>query len=133
MKNYTQAISCFEKGLEEKNLFEEKTILYAMLLDNLAYSKLKSNRVDGLPAQFYRSLKIRDSLGLKMEMISNQIHLSEYYALKKDTAKAVEFSKQALLLSRSSDKLNNTLQALKQIVAVDPKNARQNILKSTFS
>ncbi|WP_286966045.1 tetratricopeptide repeat-containing sensor histidine kinase [Flavobacterium sp. UBA4854] len=123
MKNYTQAISCFEKGLEEKNLFEEKTILYAMLLDNLAYSKLKSNRVDGLPAQFYRSLKIRDSLGLKMEMISNQIHLSEYYALKKDTAKAVEFSKQALLLSRSSDKLNNTLQALKQIAAVDPKNA----------
>ncbi|WP_433834361.1 sensor histidine kinase [Flavobacterium anhuiense] len=123
MKNYKEAISYFQKGLEEKNLFEENTTLYAMLLDNLAYAKLKSNRMDGLPDQFYRSLKIRDSLGLKMEMISNQIHLSEYYALKKDTLKAVKFSKEALLISRSSDKLNNTLQALKQIAVVDPKNA----------
>jgi signal transduction histidine kinase len=123
MKNYKQAIIYFEKGLKEKNLFEEKTILYAMLLDNLAYSKLKSKRLDGLPDQFYRSLKIRDSLGLKMAKISNQIHLSEYYAFKRDTFKAIQFSKKALLLSRSSDKLANTLLALKQIAVVDPQNA----------
>lgn len=123
MKNYKQAIVYFEKGLKEKNLFEEKTILYAMLLDNLAYSKLKSKRLDGLPDQFYRSLKIRDSLGLKMAKISNQIHLSEYYAFKRDTFKAIQFSKKALLLSRSSDKLANTLLALKQIAVVDPQNA----------
>ncbi|WP_167398271.1 tetratricopeptide repeat-containing sensor histidine kinase [Flavobacterium crocinum] len=123
MNNYKRAIFYFQKGLEEKNLFKEKTILYAMLLDNLAYSKFKSGIMDGLPGDFYRSLKIRDSLGLKTATISNQIHLSQYYALKKDTAKAIQFSKQALLTSRSSDKLNNTLIALKQIGIVDPKNA----------
>ena len=123
MLNYTQAVYYFEKGLEEKNLFQEKTILYAMLLDNLAYAKFKSNRMDGLPEQFYRSLKIRDSLGLKTEMISNQIHLSEYYAFKKDTVNAIKISKEALLLSRSFEKLNNTLIALKQIAVVDPRNA----------
>ncbi|MET3028413.1 ATP-binding protein [Flavobacterium sp. UW10123] len=123
MKNYKQAIIYFEKGLQERNLFEEKTILYAMLLDNLAYSKLKSKRLDGLPDQFYRSLKIRDSLGLKMTKVSNQIHLSEYYAFKRDTFRAIQFSKQALVLSRSSDKLANTLLALKQIAVVDPRNA----------
>ncbi|WP_242502511.1 tetratricopeptide repeat-containing sensor histidine kinase [Flavobacterium anhuiense] len=123
MKNYKQAIVYFENGLKEKNLFEEKTFLYAMLLDNLAYSKLKSKRLDGLPDQFYRSLKIRDSLGLKMATVSNQIHLSEYYAFKRDTSRAIQFSKQALFLSRSSDKLANTLLALKQIAAVDPRNA----------
>ncbi|PIF69969.1 histidine kinase [Flavobacterium sp. 2] len=123
LKNFKQAIFYFEKGLKEENLFQEKTVLYAMLLDNLAYSKLKSKRSDGLPDQFYRSLKIRDSLGLKMAMISSQIHLSEYFAEKKDTFRAIQFSKQALLISRSSDKLNNTLQALKQIAVVDPKNA----------
>ncbi|UUW09923.1 tetratricopeptide repeat protein [Flavobacterium plurextorum] len=123
LKNFKQAIFYFEKGLKEENLFQEKTVLYAMLLDNLAYSKLKSKRTDGLPDQFYRSLKIRDSLGLKMAMISSQIHLSEYFAEKKDTFRAIQFSKQALLISRSSDKLNNTLQALKQIAVVDPKNA----------
>lgn len=123
MKNFKQAIDYFEKGLQEKNLFQEKTILYAMLLDNLAYSKLKSKRLDGLPNQFYRSLKIRDSLGLKMATVSNQIHLSEYYAFKRDTSRAIQFSKQALVLSRSSDKLANTLLALKQIAVVDPQNA----------
>lgn len=123
MKDYKQAIPYFQKGLQEKNLFEEKTILYAMLLDNLAYSKLKSRNMEGLPDLFYRSMKIRDSLGMRMAKISNQIHLSEYYAFKKDTFKAIQLSKQALLLSRSSDKLNNTLQALKQIAVVDPKNA----------
>ncbi|WP_459640673.1 hypothetical protein [Flavobacterium sp. CGRL2] len=84
---------------------------------------MKSKRLDGLPDQFYRSLKIRDSLGLKMAKISNQIHLSEYYAFKRDTFKAIQFSKKALLLSRSSDKLANTLLALKQIAVVDPQNA----------
>lgn len=122
-QNYRQAILYFEKGLQEKNLFEEKTILYAMLLDNLAYSKLKSKRMDGLPEEFYKSLKIRDSLGLKTTMISNKIHLSEYYAFQKDTFKAIQFSKQALTLSRASDKLSNTIQALKQIAIVDPRNA----------
>jgi len=123
MQDYKQAITYFKKGLEEKNLFEEKTILYAMLLDNLAYCKLKSQIMDGLPEEFYKSLQIRDSLGLKAAIISNKIHLSEYFAVKKDTFKAIQFSKQALILSRTSGKLNYTLQALKQIAIVDPENA----------
>lgn len=121
--DYTKAISYFEKGLREKNLFKEKTYLYAMLLDNLGYAKFKSGRMDGLPDIFYRSLKIRDSLGLKTATITNKIRLSEYYAYKNDTAKAIMMAKQALLVSRSSEKINNTLGALKQIAVVDPKNA----------
>jgi signal transduction histidine kinase len=123
MQNYPKAIHYFEQGLKQKNLFGEKTILYAMLLDNLAYSKFKYQRMDGLPDEFYRSLKIRDSLGLKSAMISNQIHLSEYFAFKEDTFKAIQLSKQALMLSRLSSKPNNTLQALKQLAIVDPENA----------
>ena len=123
MRNYEDAKRFFEKGLKEENLFKENTILYAMLLDNLAYSKFKLEELDGLSDDFFRSLKIRDSLGLKSAIVSSKIHLSEYYAFKKDTFKAIQFSRQALLLSRSTNKLNNTLQVLKQIAIVDPKNA----------
>jgi len=123
MNNYKNAMYYFQKGLQEENLFRDKPILYAILLDNLAYSKFKSGKMDGLPDQFFRSLKIRDSLGLKTAMISNQIHLSEYFASKKDTFRAIQFSKQALFISRSSDKVSNTLTALKQIAIIDPKNA----------
>lgn len=123
MQNYKQAIIYFERGLKEKNLYKEKAILYAMLLDNLAYSKFKLGLKDGLPNDFYKSLRIRDSLGLKMAMTANQIHLSEYYAYTKDTFKAIQFSKQALLLSRTFDKSNSTLQALQQLALIDPSNA----------
>lgn len=123
MGNYKRAIVYFKKGLEEKNLFKEKTILYAMLLDNLAYARLKSKIMDGLPEDFYKSLRIRDSLGLKGAIVSNKIHLSEYYAFQKDTFRAIQLSKQALTLSRASSILSNTLQALKQMAIVDPKRA----------
>ncbi|MFH6949702.1 ATP-binding protein [Flavobacterium sp. FlaQc-51] len=121
MHNYKEAKLYFQRGLNEKRLFEENTILYAMLLDNLAYSKFKLKESEDLPKLFFRSLKIRDSLMLKSAIVSNKIHLSEYYAAKKDTFKAIQFSKQALILSRTSSKLNSTLAALKQIAVVDPK------------
>ena len=121
--DYKKAIFYFEKGLNEKNLFKEKTYLYAMLLDNLGYAKFKSGKMEELPDIFFRSLKIRDSLGLKTATITNKIRLSEYYAFKKDTLKAMQYAKQALLVSRSSEKINNTLGALKQIAVVDPKKA----------
>lgn len=123
MNNYEQAKKYFERGLNEKNLFKEKIVLYAMLLDNLAYSKYKLNDLEKVQDLFFKSLKIRDSLGLKSAIISNKIHLSEYYAFKRDTFKAIQFSKQALILSRTDGKLNSTLEALKQIAIVDPKNA----------
>lgn len=123
MSNYKEAEKYFEKGLQEKNLFQDRASLYAILLDNLGYSKFKMNDSDQLPDLFYQSLQIRDSLDLFSGVVSSKIHLSEYYAFYKDTAKALELSKQALTLSRKTGKLVNTLEALKQTASVDPKNA----------
>lgn len=121
--DYGKAKKYFQNGLDQKNLLIDDPTLYAMLLDNLAYSKFKLKETQGLPDQFYEALKIRDSLKLTSGIILNKIHLSEYYASKNDTSKAVQFSRQALQLSRNSKKLRNTLEALKQITVVDPANA----------
>ena len=123
LKNYKQAKNYFEKGLQQENLFVDKPKLYAMLLDNLAYAKFKLNETDNLPNQFYQALKIRDSLKITSGIISSKSRLSEYYASKKDTFKAVQYAKQALALSRSTNRLRSIMEALKQIEAVDPKNA----------
>ncbi|OXA95013.1 tetratricopeptide repeat-containing sensor histidine kinase [Flavobacterium hercynium] len=123
MNDYKQAKDYFVKALKEKNLFEDKAPLYATLLDNLAYSKFKLKESDQLPELFKQSLKVRDSLGLKAAVISSKIHLSEYFAFKKDTFKAIQFCKQALTLARSSGKTINTLSALRQIAIIDPQNA----------
>jgi len=125
MKNYKNAKQNFSEGLKQKNLFQESTSLYAMLLDNLAYSKIKMNEFEDIPKQFYVSLKIRDSLNLTSGIILNKIHLSEFYAIKKDTSQAIKLSQEALNLSKTSNKLRNTLEALKQLAVVDPKNASE--------
>jgi signal transduction histidine kinase len=124
LKNYEQAKIYFQRGLQEKNLNKESAGLYAMLLDNLAYAKLKLKESDGLPDQFFEALKIRDSLNLESGIVLNKIHLSEYFVNNGDSAKAIQYSRQALTLSRRADtKLRNRLEVLKQIALVDPANA----------
>ncbi|WP_099709910.1 tetratricopeptide repeat-containing sensor histidine kinase [Flavobacterium sp. 9] len=123
MHNFNQAKKYFKKGLEQKDLFNGNTAIYAMLLDNLAYSKFKSKEFTELPSQFYKALKIRDSLKLDAGIILNKNHLSEYYAFKKDTFRAIQYSKQALVLSRKLNTIRNILESLKQIAIVDPKKA----------
>jgi signal transduction histidine kinase len=123
LKNYRQAKNYFEKGLREERLFVDKPKLYAMLLDNLAYAKFKLNESDNLPNQFYQALKIRDSLKIISGIIVSKTRLSEYFSSKKDTLKAIQYAKQALTLSRRTNRLRSILEALKQIEAVDTKNA----------
>jgi signal transduction histidine kinase len=123
LKNYLQAKNYFEKGLKEEHLLQDKPKLYAMLLDNLAYAKFKLGETENLPDQFYQALKIRDSLKITSGIISSKTRLSEYFASKKDTLKAVQYAKQALMLSRSTNRLRSILEALKQMEAVDPENA----------
>ncbi len=94
-----------------------------MLLDNLAYSKFKLNETKALPEMFYQSLKLRDSLKLTSGIFINKIHLAEYFASKKDSDKAIEYSYEALALSRSSKNYRNVLVALKQLALLEPKKA----------
>ena len=124
LNQYKQAIPYYQKGLEQKkDLIIYKPFVYAMLLDNLAYSKFKLKEFKGLPELFYQSLKLRDSLQLTTGIIVNKIHLSEYFASKNDTFKAIQYSKEALVAARNSKNYRNVLAPLKQLAIVEPKNA----------
>lgn len=122
-QKYSLAKSFFKKGLEQKNLHSQKPVLYAMLLDNLAYSKFKLKDSEELPKLFYQSLKLRDSLKLTSGIFINKIHLSEYFASKMDTVKALQYSKESLLLARSTNISQDILVALKQLAIIEPKKA----------
>jgi signal transduction histidine kinase/Flp pilus assembly protein TadD len=122
-QKYLLAKSYFQKGLEQRDLLSQKPALYAMLLDNLAYAKLKLNDSDKLPELFYQSLKLRDSLELTTGIFINKIHLSEYFASKRNTIKALQYSKEALLLSRTTNNPRDILVAFKQLAVVEPDKA----------
>ncbi|MDG2433833.1 ATP-binding protein [Flavobacterium sp.] len=122
-KNYSAAKSYFQKGLLQKKLISQKPTIYAMLLDNLAYSKFKMRELDGLPDLFYKSIKLKDSLKLTTGIFVNKIHLAEYFAFKNDTIKALVNSQEALNLARTTKVSRDILVALKQLSIIDPQNA----------
>jgi signal transduction histidine kinase len=122
-KKYALAKTFFKRGLDQENLSTQKPYVYALLLDNLAYSKYKLNESSGLPDLFYKSLKFKDSLKLTSGVFVNKIHLSEYFASKMDTLNALKYSNEALLLAKSTDVSRDILVALKQLAIIEPKKA----------
>ena len=121
--NYLLAKKYFQKGLDQKNLLKYKPALFAVLSDNFAYSKFKLNETEDLPELFFKSLKLRDSLNFSSGIFVNKIHLSEFFVSKKDTVKALQYAKEALLLARGTNVKRDVLVALKQMVIVDPAKA----------
>lgn len=122
-KKYQKAAQYYQEGLKQENLKYDKPSLYAMLLDNLAYSRFKLNQEKELPELFLKSLQLRDSLKLTSGIVANKIHLSEYYSFHKDSAKALQFAQEALLSARKDRNFRNVLVALKQMGVVEPQNA----------
>lgn len=123
LKNYQKAQEYYQEGLKQKNLKYDKPSLYAMLLDNLAYSRFRLNEEKELPELFLKSLKLRDSLKLTSGIVANKIHLSEYYSYHNDSIQAIRYAREALSSARNDKNFRNVLVALKQMGVVEPQNA----------
>ena len=110
---YLEAINYYNKGLQTVNLKNEFPFSYAMLLDNLAYAKIKLGDYKEVPALLAESMKVSDSLDIKTIYTSNKINFGEYYLSKKDTAKGLATLKEGFLLSKKIEYNELTLKALK--------------------
>lgn len=118
-----EALVFYNSALEQDSLFENRPNIYAMVKDNLAYSEFKLGNHKHLPGLFYEALKIRDSLNIISGIILNNIHLSEYYASKKDTVKAIECAKRAYSVAKENKEVRDILLVLKQLSNVEPQKA----------
>lgn len=118
-----KAIDSFTAALQDKSLRNKVPDLYAILLDNLAYSKFKLNDFEGLPQLFFNALHVRDSLRLSSGRVISNLHLSEFYARNKDTARAKTFGEMALIIAKQANASGDLLAALKQLSAVDRQKA----------
>ena len=121
-KDY-EAIQHFTLALQQKNIHNDRPNVYAILVDNLGYSKFKTKNYIDLPELFYEALRIKDSIHIVPEMILNRIHLSEYYSFKKDTAQAIKFAREAYDLANTNNEKRDVLATLKQLSNVEPKRA----------
>ncbi len=113
--DFKTAIKYYLKALNNRKIKTADKELYSLLIDNLAYSKFKINDFKELPDLFFTSLKVREDLNETSLIVLSKIHISEYYALKKDTLKSQLFAEEALKIAYSSKKTRDILVALKQM------------------
>lgn len=120
--NHQVAVDNYNEALKYDSLFLKRPQLYATLLDNLAYSKFHLNDTSELPDLFYKALSIRDSLEINAGIITNKLHLSEYYLAKKDTVKSLMFSNDAMFLAKKTKSFRDLLVSYKLLARIDPTN-----------
>lgn len=92
---HKMALEYYMRAFEIQGLKLKNPKLYAMVLNNVAYSKFKLEDHSEIPALFYKALQIRDSLQIKDGMVTSYQNLSEYFLSKLDTLKAIEYGKLA--------------------------------------
>jgi signal transduction histidine kinase len=121
-RNYEKAINLYSTGLQTQNLKQSYPKLYAMLLNNLAYAKMKAGNTNGLEELFLESLKIRDSLQIMAGIVSGKIKLGEYYLFKKDTLKGIAHIKNGYDLAKNIESSYDIKNALKLLSENDIEN-----------
>ena len=123
MHKYDKAIDNFEKALNNNNLKKRDLNFYARLIDNIAYTKFLDGDTLNITEEFKKALKIRDSLKNSSGIVISKRHLSEFYAAKLDTFKAVQFANEALGLAKQVENNRDKLESLLLLSKVDIKNS----------
>lgn len=121
MKNYNKAIYYYNKGLQTKKIKQNYPKLYALLLNNLGYSKMKLGNYRDVEKLLLESLRLRDSLEMKLGVASSKIDLGEYYLIKKDKAKGFTYLKEGYILSKKLKSTPYIIQSLKLFMENDSK------------
>lgn len=123
LKEHKTAISFLKKSLKYNKLKQDYPIAYSNITDNLAYSKLQINDLNGLPDLFLESLKIRKKLDDKSAVVISYIHISEYYYKTNQRKRALEYANMALENAKINKIPIDLLFSLKQASVVDNRNA----------
>lgn len=93
--------------------------MYASVLSNLAYSKMKNKEYKDVEFMFLESLKIVDSLGYSSDAIYKKIYLGEFYLTQNDTLKALKNLNEAYRTAVVKNNTNDILKTLRLLTKID--------------
>ncbi|MEP6805500.1 MAG: ATP-binding protein [Flavobacterium sp.] len=111
------------QALLSRDLEKKWPRLYANVLSNLAYSKMKSGQYNNVYAMFAKSLEIFKINGDESDILYKKIHIGEYFLTQKDTLKAIAILKEANQLAIKIKNSNEVLTSLKLLSGLDKKNS----------
>ena len=110
------------QSLHSQDFKDKSPVLYANVLSNLAYSKMKSGDYENVGSMFFESLRIVDSIGSESDILYKKLHIGEYFLTQKDTIKSVQSLKEANQLAFKIKNSNEILASLKLLSELDKKN-----------
>ena len=122
-KQYGKAVAFFEKGLKVANFKTSEPLLYANLINNLAYSQLMLGDKKAIN-QLEEALQIRDSLQNIPGIVSSKINLAEYYLRQKDSQTALKYVNQAKLTSHINNMFEDELTTLALLSRIEPEKSK---------
>jgi len=125
-KDYEKALEYYHKGLNVQSKLKKEDVdleIKAMLIDNLAYARQNLLDTSGIYEDYSEALKIRKDKELYAGQSMSYLHLSEYFILKQDTAKAIELAQNSKIIAAKINATENYLQSLKLLADIDIKNA----------
>ncbi|AXT58966.1 hypothetical protein D1816_00890 [Aquimarina sp. AD10] len=111
-KRYKLAIKTFEEALNHKIILKEKPHTEATLIDNMAYAKFLSGERKDILKSFLKALKIRDSVNEKSDLITNNIHIAEYYKSINQDSTAIKYAKEAKRIAELTGSIKELLKSL---------------------
>lgn len=119
---FSESIKALQDLLSE-DLKKKWPRLYANVLSNLAYSKMKSGEYNNVESMFLESLRIVDSIGIESDILYKKIRIGEYFLTQKDTIKAIQSLKEAKKLAIKIKNCNEVLTSLRLLSQLDLKNS----------
>jgi len=149
-KKYKEAHDYFNQAFAYDSLYIKDAGFYALLLNNIAYAKLKRGDDKDLPEQFFKSLKIKDSINDRVGIVTSKTTLAEYYADKNkiDSAKMYAYAakdlaeklklkddllESLLILSRIENK-DKALEFTRQYIQIkDSLQKKERVAKNQFA
>lgn len=111
------------QGLLSEDLKRKQPRLYANVLSNLAYSKMRNKDYKNVELMFLESLRIVDSIGVESDVLYKKIRIGEYFLTQKDTIKSIQNLKEANQLAIKIESSNEILTSLKLLSKADKKNS----------
>jgi len=121
---YDSSVYYYQQALEKEQLKEKNLRVYAMLLDNLAYSEFKMDpEHPKAMADSREALQIRIDIEHASGQLINKLHLAEMeqYQGRKDTA--VRILTEIRALAEETDNHDYLLRSLIQLSELDSKNS----------
>lgn len=124
--NYNKALFYFDKILNNRKSISVNPGNFYSAKATTEHIKLIINKTNTSPGVFY---EVEDFYSKNLSIggrVINQIYLSDYFIMNKDTSKAINAARKAFKISKNDRNPLEIICSLQQLIKVDQKNASKN-------